>query len=139
MRILCFLLIFIIVNFQTTFAVEPPHLSEELKSKAEDVLKVEVLHVEKQDFSHKGYIEIYVKTRLKILTVRRTRNELKYNYQINFNYLHRYKLGNDGMAAPGPSILPIIETSQILTVYLNRVEGMRNTYKPAALGKSFQF
>ena len=139
MKILYFLFIFLITYLSPVLAVESPQLSEKLHRNAEEHLKVEVIQVEHQNFSHKAYVEIYVKARVKVLSVRRSCNALKYNYQINLNYLHSYKQQEDGTPAPGPSILPILENGQILTVFLNRIEGMRNTYKPAALGRSFQF
>ncbi len=139
MKILYFFFIFLIAHLSPVFAVESPQLSEKLRQNAEEHLKVEVIHVEHQNFSHQAYVEIYVKARVKVLSVKRSRNALKYNYQINLNYLHHYKQQEDGKPAPGPSILPILENGQILIVFLNKIEGMRNTYKPAALGRSFQF
>lgn len=139
MKILYFLSIFLIMHVLSVFAVEPPHFSEELRLEAQEHLKVEVLHVEQQNFSRKGEVSIYVKARLKVLAVRRSHNGLKYEYQINCNYLHSYKQRKDGAPVPGPSFPPVLEKGQIVTVFLNRIEGIRNTYQPAALGGSFQF
>ena len=139
MKVLYFTFLFCITHLSPVLALESPQLSEKLCQNAEEHLKVEVIQVEHQNFSNKAYAQIYVKARVKVLSVRRSHNDLKYNYQINLNYLHSYKKHEDGTPAPGPSILPILENGQILTVFLNRIEGIKNTYKPAALGRSFQF
>ena len=139
MNIHCLLPIFLMMHLSSGYAEEPPQLTEKLRQNSQEHLKVEVLHVEQQDFSRKESVEIYVKARLKILAVRRSSNALKYNYQINLNYLHSYTQREGGTLGSESSILPIVKTGQIFTVFLNRIKGMTNTYKPAAMSGSFQF
>lgn len=117
----------------------PPQVYEELREKAPEFLKIEVLSSKQEvdvDASPppKGSKLLLIHLTATVLEVDRSKSNLKKGDVISIDYTRTERPKGTGWV--GPSEIPILAKGEVTDAYLSKTE-KTGAYSPAARGQSF--